>query len=164
MMVMWIYIRLLGTPQTMDQTTGSRGLESVRDDIADAKTPAASDALDECLTEGWANDVCAVNWPNEPSALWPLFKSDTSEIEQGLNGIQAQSAERVTLRLAARQITQVTGEELLSALGIPRARAARIIKSVVEERDDLALDPGITGGTSNAGSSDEDRELDAPAA
>jgi len=165
-MVMWIYIRMLGTPQTMDQTTGSRGLESVRDDIADAKTPAASDALDECLTEGWAADVCAVNWPNEPAELWPYFKSDTSEIEQGLNGNQAQQAERVTLRLAARQITQVTGEELLAALGLPRARAARIIKSTIEERDAnrLELDPAISGGNANGNGSDEDRERDVTAA
>lgn len=154
-----IYIAILGTQQTQDKTSGSRGLEETRNEITDNKTPAASDALDECLTTGWLDDLSAANWANQPVELWPLFKSDTSDISQGITGVQAERALETLLRFSAKQITATAAEELLAALGLPRGRVNRMIASTKDEIEQLQVDLTIAGGgVKKSSSMNEEKE------
>lgn len=134
-----IYICILGTQMTQDKTGGSRALESTRMDVISDKTPPGSQALDQAWTLGWANDIGEVNWPNQPRQLWPLFDSDTSQVNQSAGDAKTMSAAQdVMIKFAANQITQAAALRLLMLAGIPESWANDMVNSTEEEADSLA--------------------------
>jgi hypothetical protein len=138
---------LLNTSQTADRGGSGNGkLEEVRAGVKGNKTAVASDAEDECWNTQWLADICEMNWSHIPRELWPRFKSDATEITQGLTGIAAERAELGLLRLAANQLPDTAVEELITAVGIPRGRARKMVSSVVEKRASLAPAPEMAGG------------------
>jgi len=136
----WIWNALLNTSQTQDRGGAGNGkLEEQRGNLKADKVIAASNALDAWWTDGFANDISAVNWPNQPRELWPRFKSDATEVTQnGLDGRQVEQADLQLRRLAANQITVEQAEELITGLGIPRSRVLRMVRAVVAQRTTLA--------------------------
>ena len=122
-----------------DRSGGAYAAEQVRENIAQDQTPPASQALDATLTEGWLDPVSEQNWRTQPRALWPYFDSDTSEVAQmGLNGAQVSAVVVIGEKLSTNTITATYAEEALAATGIPRVRAAKMVASMVAERDTLA--------------------------
>lgn len=137
----WIQIRLLGAPQTQDKSLGTGKLEDTRAGIWEDKTPLASEALDQTLTDQWLHPYFDVNDPTLPLELRPRFESDSSEIGKGIDGRQAQQAIDIGVKLAANQLTPTFAVEMLAALGIPRPRAQAMVDSVVREAAQLAPVP-----------------------
>jgi hypothetical protein len=134
----WCYIALNLTQQTQDKTSGSRALESVRQDISGDLTPPGSQALDTVWTRYWLDEIGEVNWPNQPRNLWPRFNSDTSEVANaGLNGAQATAVINIGTMLATNGITPGYAEEALAAIGIPRHKATAMVQSTVKDRESL---------------------------
>ncbi len=138
----WIWTCLINTAQTQDRGGAGNGkLEQQRELMKDDKTAYSSDALDETLNE-LLSDLGELNWANHNRALWPMFRSDTAEVSQaGLNGIQIQTFITILLRLTALQITKEAAEEAIAALGVPRARAARVVQATIDQRGTLQVSP-----------------------
>lgn len=139
----WIQTHLLGAPQTGDKSLGTGKLEETRKGVWDDKTPLARAALCEDLTQGWMQTYCDWNLADVPLHLRPRFDSDSTDIAEGLTGIQAQEARNVALDLAAKRVTATVALELFGALGIARPRAQAMVDSIIKEREGLnALPPG----------------------
>ncbi|HXG58123.1 MAG TPA: DUF935 family protein [Thermoanaerobaculia bacterium] len=133
----WIQVLLLGAPQTGNKSLGTGKLEETRRAVWDDKTPLHLSALDNCLNGSWRDTYCRWNLADLPVELWPRFESDSTSVSDGLTGIQAQTATDVLVKLGAQQITATAAVELLSALGLPRARAVAMVESTVKERESL---------------------------
>jgi hypothetical protein len=158
----WVWNRLLNTSQTQDRGGQGNGkLEETRREVKHPKIAIASDALDDWLTEGCLEDIGELNWPNQPRELWPRFKSDTTEVSsEGLTGIAAATADKQLLRLVARQITETQAEEILTGLGFPRSRAAKMVAAAVEARNrgELVVAPEVLGNVQAAPTANNEKE------
>lgn len=143
----WISVRLSGSAQSSD-SSGARASEETKDKRTDLKTPTASRQLDECLTRGLLDDISARNWPTLPREIWPRFDSDTTEInEEKLTGTAAEKADLQIMRVIAHQTPASVAVEIIAGVGVPRARAERMVAAALQERDTLERDPVISGIT-----------------
>lgn len=129
---------LLGAPQTGNKQLGTGKVEETRRSVWDDKTPLGLATADQTLTAGWLDDYLDINMPGLRADLRPQFDSTTSDISEGLSGIQSQEARNIALDLIAKKITLSIAVELWSALGIPRPRAQSMGESAIAERDGLA--------------------------
>lgn len=137
-----LYIKWLGTPQTQNEQNASRGLESVRKEIRDDKTPPASQLRDGWIQRGWLNDLGSLNWTSQPRQIWPICESDTTEVAQiGMTGPQMMQVVDILSRLAMQQMTQTAALEALTLAGAPRPRASLMVQSTVDERAALRPPP-----------------------
>jgi len=156
--IRYLYIRIVGTPQTQNEQNASRGLETTRREIAQDQTPTGAQMRDRWLTRGILDPIGYLNWPNQPRKLWPVFDSDASEVaNQGINGAQAQQLINALSMLALRQMTPTAAIEAICAIGVPRPKAVVMVQSTVDERDTLQA-PVQVLKAQPAPSNDEEQE------
>jgi hypothetical protein len=122
--------KIHGTQQTQDKTSGSRGLEEVRNSIADDKTPPAAQNRDQVWTSGALEHIGEVNWPNQPRAIWPVMDSDVDCGKDRLTGPQVIAALAIAEKLRLRQITAMFAVELLVRQDIDRQKAEKMVDSM----------------------------------
>jgi hypothetical protein len=137
MYTMWMQTYILGAPQTGTKSLGTGKLEDVRKEIWDDKTPIASALLDFTLTDGWGNAYCDVNLASLPKRLRPRFESDSVTVNEGITGVAASTAMLAGDKVVARNTTSTFAEEIISSVGIARARAKIMVDSLVKERGEL---------------------------
>ena len=134
----WVQTFLLGAPQTGRQQLGTGKVEHIRQDVWNDKTPIASAALDQTLTDGWMQSYCAANIADLEAELRPRFESDTVEVAEGLSGIAAQISLNTAVMLGANQIVPEVAVETWGAIGLSAPRAKAMSDATVKARGTLA--------------------------
>lgn len=125
--------KILGTQQTQDKVGGSRALEDTRMEIAGDKTPPAAEMRDKVWTEGYLNDISAVNWGNQPRRLWPIMESTVADADS-LTAGQIDALARVGDQLRMNQVSETWAIEMLIRSGFKEAKAERMVKSIVDSK------------------------------
>jgi hypothetical protein len=133
-----IYVCVLGVQMTQDSSGGSRALESTRLEVISDKTPPASQALDQAWTSGYSDHIWEINEPNVPRAWYPLCESDASSSATALSGAQITAIVDIGAALVRQEMTATYAEKAIQGAGLPETWAKEMVKSMVEERDQLA--------------------------
>jgi hypothetical protein len=135
--------KIFGTQQTQDKTSGSRAMETVRDAIAEDKTPPAAQMRDQVWTNGYLEDIGLVNYPNQPRQMWPVMDSDVDTGRERLTGPQIIAMLSVSDKLRMNQVTREWAVELLVRSEFDRTKAEMMVDSMLDPKSGLSKEPAV---------------------